>query len=82
MKFKYTGPNGFRCFDLAIYGVKSPKHILNKGDVFEVPETEKNQSLIRRLKVTGVYEVISDPVNLVKSKKIKSSENKNKGEEQ
>lgn len=81
MKFKYTGVDNFRCFDLAIYKVASPRHKLNNGDIIEIPDTEKNQSLIRRMNVTGIFEPIVESKNMVKSKKIKPVEDKSKGDD-
>lgn len=82
MKFKYTGADNFRCFDLAIYGVASKRHRLNNGDIVEIPETDKNQSLIRRMKVTAIFEPVTESKNMIKSKKIKTVTDKSEGDDE
>lgn len=82
MKFKYIGVDNFRCLDLAIYNVASPRHRLNNGDIIEIPDTGANQSLIRRMNVTAIFEPIEESKNMVKSKKIKPVEDKPKGDDE
>lgn len=74
-KFKYVGSNhpyGMKDLDLAFYKIVEPSKKLNKNDIVDIPDTADNESLIQRLKVNNLFEVVNESKNVyVKNKKVK-----------
>ena len=53
MKFEYTGEDNHRSLELVAYKIMTPKELLMKGDVIDVPDKEK--VVIDALNASGVF---------------------------
>ena len=74
MKFKWIGGNAYKDIDLVLNGIMKPNQQLFKGQIIEVPDS--NKYLINRIKINGNYEVYNEPKKVIKPKKDKTKEKK------
>ena len=79
MKFKYIGQLPIKDADLALAGVVKPNVSIYNGMVFEIPD--ENTALIKRVKLSGIYEEYIEPKKAIKPRKTKKEENEENEEE-
>ncbi len=79
MKFIYTGDAPIKDVDLVLAGIFKPSEPIIKGRVFEVPDND--ETLLKRVKLSGCYEPYIEPVRKVKVKSQKKKEEKELEEE-
>lgn len=57
MKFKYTGENNHRDFELVAHKIMNPKDVLKKNMIIDVPDEYKR--VIAACEASGVYEKVN-----------------------
>lgn len=78
MKFIYTGQLPIKDVDLTLAGIFKPTDDIVNGTIFEVPD--ENTKLLKRVKVSGIYEPYTEPIKAIPKKK-QTKEEKEKEDE-
>lgn len=79
MKFKYIGQLPIKDVDLVLNRVLNPNSTIYNGQIIEIPDS--NEALIERIKISGVYEVYTEPKQVNNKFKKKSKKQDEKKED-